>query len=103
MKLTLMSMATAVFMAVLCAEADAAFRCPNGNLVDTGDSIAIVTTKCDPPASVTKTVIPIETEKGRIAYIENQEWVYTAGSSLIHVLNFSNGILVSINTGGFTR
>lgn len=103
MKQTLTAVAITLFLTVAHAKADAAFRCPNGNLVDTGDSLAVVSVKCDPPASVSKRSEPVETERGKIKYDEIQEWVYTADSSLIHILTFRNGVLESVSTGGFSR
>ena len=87
------------------------FRCPNGNIVSTGDSISIVAAKCDPPASIIKREEPIVIEAGRadgksgtkIIYIEVQEWVYSQGSTLLHILIFRNGVLSEIRFGGFAR
>ena len=103
MKQAITALVFTLFFTALNSKADAAFRCPNGSLVDTGDSIAIVSTKCDPPASVSRRSEAVETETGRIKYVEIQEWVYTAGSTLSHILMFRNGILESISTGGFVR
>lgn len=87
------------------------FRCPNGNIVSTGDSISIVAAKCDPPASSFKREEPVEMEVGKgegktgtkAVYIEVQEWSYTQGSSLLHILIFRNGILSEVSTGGFVQ
>ena len=82
------------------------FRCPNGNIVSTGDSIAIVAAKCDPPASSFKREEPVEVEVGRagkVVYIEVQEWLYNQGSTLLHILIFRNGILAEVRTGGFVQ
>lgn len=103
MKQTLTALAITLLLAAAHAEADAAFRCPNGNLVDTGDSMSVVSSKCDAPASVSSRTVPVETVKGRIRYDEVQEWLYTAGSTLTHTLLFVNGVLVSVTTGGFVR
>lgn len=103
MKRIFTAAAITLFLTAFYANADAAFRCPNGNLVDTGDSIAVVSVKCDAPASVSKSTVPVETENGRTKYDEIQEWVYTADSTLMHILRFRNGILESITTGGFAR
>ncbi len=46
------------------AHADS-FRCPNGSLVSTGDSISEVSLKCDPPTSVVRRDEPIETTRGK--------------------------------------
>lgn len=87
------------------------FRCPNGNIVSTGDSISTVSAKCDPPAGTFRREEPVEVEIGRregkagskIAYIEVQEWTYTQGSTLLHTLIFRNGVLSEVRTGGFVR
>lgn len=103
MKTLLLAAIVTFFVVAECAVVEAAFRCPNGNLVDTGDGIAVVSVKCDPPASISKRSEPVETERGRVKYNEIQEWVYTAGSTLMHILTFQNGVLVSISTGGFSK
>ncbi len=87
------------------------FRCPNGNIVSTGDGISTAAAKCDPPANVFKREEPIETEVSfndstrgmKTIYIEVQEWVYTKDSNLLHTLIFRNGILKEVITGGFIR
>ncbi|MDD2542191.1 MAG: DUF2845 domain-containing protein [Desulfuromonadaceae bacterium] len=87
------------------------FRCPNGNIVSTGDSISTVTIKCDPPASSFKREEPVAADFTRadgkpgtkIFYIEVQEWTYTQGSTLLHTLIFRNGILSEVLTGGFVQ
>lgn len=87
------------------------FRCPNGNIVSTGDSISIVAIKCDPPAGSFKREEPMEIEFSRadrktgskIVYIEVQEWTYTQGSTLLHTLIFRNGVLSEVRTGGFVK
>ncbi len=98
-----MVLAISLFLTALHAKADAAFRCPNGNLVDIGDSMAVVSVKCDAPASISKSTVPVESVIGKIKYDEIQEWVYTADSTLIHILKFRNGVLETISTGGFAR
>jgi hypothetical protein len=87
------------------------YRCPNGNIVSTGDYISTVAAKCDPPAGMTSRTEPVETDitkedgkKGtKTVYIEVQEWAYTQGSTLLHTLIFRNGILEQVITGGFVR
>ncbi|MSN24694.1 MAG: DUF2845 domain-containing protein [Geobacter sp.] len=87
------------------------FRCPNGNIVSTGDSIAIVAAKCDPPAGSFKREEPMEIEVSnaeiksgtKIIYIEVQEWTYNQGSTLLHTLIFRNGVLSEVRTGGFVQ
>ena len=83
------------------------FRCPNGAIVSTGDSISTVALKCDPPAGTFKREEPVVFDDGtarrRIIYIEVQEWTYTKGSTLLHTLIFRNGILSEVITGDFIR
>lgn len=82
------------------------FRCPNGKIVSTGDSISTVSVKCDPPAGIFKREEPIVldgTPRTKIIYIEVQEWTYTEGSTLLHTLLFRNGILSEVRTGGFVQ
>lgn len=87
------------------------FRCPNGNIVSTGDSISTVATKCDPPDGTFKREEPIETVVSRfdgkagskIIYIEVQEWTYIHGSTLLHTLIFRNGVLSEVRTGSFVQ
>ncbi len=84
------------------------FRCPNGNIVSTGDRISTVAVKCDPPDGTFKREEPTESGstgmRGRkTVYIEVQEWTYTKGSTLMHTLIFRNGILSEVITGGFVR
>lgn len=79
------------------------FRCPNGNIVSSGDSISTVAVKCDKPDFVARREEPVENDYGRTMYIEVQEWTYTRGSTLIHTLEFRNGILTRIRTGGFVQ
>ena len=85
------------------------FRCPNGNIVSTGDGISTAAAKCDPPANVFKREEPIETEVSfndstrgmKTIYIEVQEWTYNQGLS--HTLIFRNGIFSEIRFGGFAK
>ncbi len=79
------------------------FRCPNGNIVSSGDSISTVAVKCDKPDFVARREEPVQNDYGRTMYIEVQEWTYTKGSTLIHTLEFRNGILTRIRTGGFVQ
>lgn len=80
------------------------FRCPNGSIVSTGDSISVVAVKCDQPSFVARREEPASTERGKTVYIEVQEWTYNEGPNrLIHTLIFSNGILEAVQSGGFGR
>ncbi len=80
------------------------FRCPNGSIVSTGDSISEVIVKCDPPTAKIKRTDSEDTERGRVRYIEVEEWTYNEGPhTLVHYLTFRNGILVQVRTGSFGR
>lgn len=87
------------------------FRCPNGNIVSTGDSISTVAAKCDPPAGSFRREEPVEVEVSRAesrsgtktVYTEVQEWTYNQGSTLLHTLIFRNGVLSEVRTGGFVQ
>lgn len=82
------------------------FRCPNGKIVSTGDSISTVAAKCDPPAGIFRREEPMildGTSRPKIIYIEVQEWTYTHGSTLLHTLLFRNGVLTEVRTGGFVQ
>lgn len=93
----------AIFGAAGQADADI-FRCPNGNLVSSGDSISEVVVKCDPPTNKVKRTESDETARGRIRYVEVEEWTYNQGlNTLVHYLVFRDGILVEVRTGTFGR
>lgn len=78
------------------------FRCPNDNIVSTGDRISVVASKCDAPTLVSRREEPKIGEYGRTVYIEIQEWTYNGGpDTLIHILTFRNGVLVEVQTGGY--
>jgi len=94
-----------VFLVISTAEAFADnFRCPNGSIVSSGDSISEVMVKCDPPTNTIKRTDSEETVRGRVRYIEVEEWTYNEGPhTLVHYLTFRNGILTEIRTGTFGR
>jgi len=80
------------------------FRCPNGNLVSTGDSISEVYVKCDPPNFTVKRTEGEDTSRGRVRYVEVEEWTYNEGiNTLVHYLIFRDGVLVQVRTGTFGR
>ena len=91
---------------VLCtAEAYADnFRCPNGSIVSSGDSISEVVVKCDPPNNKVKRSESEYTFSGRVRYVEVEEWTYNQGpNTLVHYLTFRNGLLTDVKTGTFGR
>ena len=85
------------------------FRCPNDNIVSTGDSISTVASKCDTPDFTFKREEPMSVEntgddgktRTRTIYVEVQEWTYNR--SLSHTLIFRNGIFSEIRFGGFAK
>jgi hypothetical protein len=80
------------------------FRCPNGSIISSGDSISEVMVKCDPPTNKIKRTDSDETVRGRIRYIEVEEWTYNDGPhTLVHYLTFRNGVLTEVKTGTFGR
>ena len=80
------------------------FRCPNGSIVSSGDSMSEVMVKCDPPTGKIKRIDSEETIKGRVRYIEVEEWTYNEGpNTLVHYLIFRNGLLTEVKTGTFGR
>jgi hypothetical protein len=102
MKLSFMLAAFLVF----CTHAASAdnFRCPNGSIVSSGDSISEVMVKCDPPDNKVKRTDSDETVRGRIRYVEVEEWTYNQGpNTLVHYLTFRNGVLIEVKTGTFGR
>lgn len=107
-KISVVAVAVTLLLSAIPAFADN-FRCPNGRIVSTGDSISIVASKCDPPAGIFKREEPMEVDvegskKGsKVVYIEVQEWLYDKGSTLLHTLIFRNGILSEVRTGGFVK
>ena len=105
MKKLLAVCAAVISFSAVQASADN-FRCPNGNIVSTGDSMSTVATKCDPPAGTFKREEPVVldgTSRTKVVYIEVQEWTYTEGSTLLHTLIFRNGVLFEVRTGGFVQ
>ena len=80
------------------------FRCPNGSIVTSGDSISEVMVKCDPPTNKVKRTDSDETFRGRVRYVEVEEWTYNEGANtLVHYLTFRNGVLIEVKTGTFGR
>jgi hypothetical protein len=102
MKRTILIASVAVLFAVSAHAAN--FRCPNGNIVTTSDSISEVFVKCDPPTFKTKRTEGVETSTSRVRYVEVEEWTYNEGpNTLVHYLTFRDGILIDVRTGTFGR
>ena len=91
---------------VFCAQVARAdnFRCPNGSIISSGDSISEVMVKCDPPTNKIKRTDSEDNYSGRVRYVEVEEWTYNQGpNTLVHYLTFRNGILIEVRTGTFGR
>lgn len=97
--------AVIVFSAVLASADD--FRCPNGNIVSSGDSMSTVEAKCDPPAEKFEDSGPFKYKAadGSTPTVTGfyKVWKYTKGSTLEHLLIFYGGILSEVRTGGFVK
>ena len=115
MKCTSIVLAAVFYFSVIQAYADN-FRCPNGNIVSTGDYISTVEAKCDPPAIKTNDMSapmnfnpeenPCYKSGESYVWLKKEpyiEWIYTEGSSLKHILVFFQGCLREVRTGGFVK
>ncbi len=81
------------------------FRCPNGSIVSTGDSISVVTSKCDTPTSVIRNQPAVQgTPTNPVYFNVQEEWTYNEGPHrLVHYLIFSGGTLIDVRTGGYGK
>lgn len=96
-------LATVLIFCVPEAFADS-FRCPNGAIVSTGDRIAEVYVKCDPPSFMDKRTESESGHRGATILVNVEEWTYNEGPHrLMHLLIFYNGILREIRTMGFGK
>ncbi len=103
MKRALCILAVPLVLSAARADADN-FRCPNGSIVSTGDSMSEVMVKCDPPTAKIRHTDSEDTERGHVRYVETEEWTYNEGpNTLVHYLTFRNGILIQVRTGTFGR
>lgn len=106
MKCILTSIAAAILFSVVPAFADD-FRCPNGNIVSTGDSMSTVESKCDTPAEKFEDSGPFKytAADGSTKTVSGfyKVWKYTQGSTLEHSLIFHSGLLMEVRTGGFVK
>lgn len=92
-----------VLLTAAVAHADS-FRCPNGSLVSTGDSISEVSLKCDAPTSMVRRDDPVETARGKTAYVEVQEWTYNQGPNrFVYFLVFRGGRLSEVRSGDYGK
>jgi Protein of unknown function (DUF2845) len=80
------------------------FRCPNGAIVSTGDRIAEVYVKCDPPSFRDNRTESDSGRRGATILINVEEWTYNEGPNrLMHLLVFYNGILSEVRTLGYGK
>jgi len=98
-------MTTILFTAILSSTALAdTFRCPNGALVSTGDRLAEVYVKCDPPTFRDTRTDSEAGRRGATILVNVEEWTYNEGPHrLMHLLIFYNGILSEIRTLGYGK
>ena len=96
---------TLMFIAC-CATAAYAdnFRCPNGSIVSTGDTMSEVYIKCDPPTFKNSRTESEAGHRGATILISVEEWTYNEGPHrLVHLLIFKNGILTSVQSLGYGK
>lgn len=80
------------------------FRCPNGAIVSTGDSMSQVYIECDPPSFKNIRTESEAGHRGATILINVEEWTYNEGPHrLVHMLVFRNGILAQVQTLGFGK
>jgi hypothetical protein len=96
----------ALLILITCSSAALAdnFRCPNGAIVSTGDRIAEVYVKCDPPSFRDTRTESDSGRRGATILINVEEWTYNEGPNrLMHLLIFYNGILSEVRTLGYGK
>jgi len=103
-----MMRASLLLSALLLSQASVAvadnFRCPNGEIVSTGDNQSIVAMKCDPPTYKNARTESVAGHKGATILVSVEEWTYNEGPHrLVHILTFRNGLLDSVQTAGFGK
>lgn len=102
MKPTILVMAL-LFGFAAAAQADN-FRCPNGAIVSTGDSMSQVYIECDPPSFKNTRTESESGYRGATILINVEEWTYNEGPHrLVHLLVFRNGILTEVQTLGYGK
>ena len=102
MKKTLLLSALLLGLATVAAADN--FRCPNGEIVSTGDNQSIVAMKCDPPTYKSARTESEAGYKGATILVSVEEWTYNEGPHrLVHILTFKNGLLNSVQTAGFGK
>ena len=80
------------------------FRCPNGAIVSTGDTMSEVYIKCDPPSFKNTRTESEAGYRGATILINIEEWTYNEGPHrLVHMLTFRNGILSSVQSLGYGK
>ncbi|SJZ35460.1 Protein of unknown function [Trichlorobacter thiogenes] len=102
MKISLLLSALLLSLASVAAADN--FRCPNGEIVSTGDRQSIVAMKCDPPTYKNSRTESEAGYKGATILVSVEEWTYNEGPHrLVHILTFRNGLLDSVQTAGFGK
>lgn len=97
-------LATIMLLAVAVGANADNFRCPNGAIVSTGDNMAEVYIKCDPPSFKNSRTESEAGHRGATILINVEEWTYNEGPHrLVHLLTFRNGILASVQSLGYGK
>jgi hypothetical protein len=79
------------------------FRCPNGSLVQTGDSLAAVSLRCDKATSVQRRTETVQSGTA-VTTVQVEEWSYNFGSTgFLQTLVFRDGLLTDIRNDGRGR
>lgn len=95
---------SAVLLSLATVAIADSFRCPNGEIVSTGDNLSVVAMKCDPPTYKNSRTESEAGYKGATILVSVEEWTYNEGPNrLVHILTFKNGLLYSVQTAGFGK
>lgn len=80
------------------------FRCPNGAIVSTGDTMAEVYVECDPPSFKNVRTESEAGYRGATILVNVEDWTYNEGPHrLMHMLTFRNGVLEKVQTLGYGK
>jgi len=86
-----------IFLLTFSSHIFASFACNNRAVAREGDSSADVKIKCGSPMSI-ENVGQIENDNGELVNLER--WTYNPGyGKFYQILEFQNGVLISIKSG----
>lgn len=93
-----------LLLGLVCDAGADNFRCPNGAIVSTGDTMAQVYVECDPPSFKNVRTESEAGYRGATILITVEEWTYNEGPHrLMHMLTFRNGVLDRVQTLGYGK